>query len=51
MTNHALIPILLWRADVYKKDKDIDKAEDDVEKVYHLFAEFYLNKIDVSDIL
>ena len=48
---HALIPILLWRADVYKKERYIDKAEDDVEKVYQLFAEFYLKKINISDIL
>lgn len=47
----ALIPILLWRANVYKKEEHIDKAEEDVERVYYLFAEFYLKKINVSDIL
>ncbi len=47
----ALIPILIWRADVYKKEKYIDKAADDVERVYQLFTEFYLKKINVSDIL
>ncbi len=48
---HALIPILLWRAITYKKENDIIKAENDVEKIYQLFAEFYLNKIRISDIL
>lgn len=48
---HALIPILLWRAMAYEKENDINEAKDDVERVYQLFAEFYLKEIDVSDIL
>ncbi len=48
---HALIPILLWRAITYKKENDISKAENDVARIYQLFAEFYLNKIRISDIL
>ena len=47
----TLIPILLWRAEAFKKDNDISKAESDVERTYHIFAEFYLKKISVSDIL
>ena len=48
---HILIPILLWRAMAYEKENEIRKAQDDVGRVYQLFAEFYLKKIDVSDIL
>ena len=48
---HALMPILLWRVIAYEKFNDISKAENDVERVYQLFAEFYLKKINVSDIL
>ncbi len=48
---HALIPILLWRAVAYEKDNDSSKTESDVERTYHIFAEFYLKKISVSDIL
>lgn len=47
--SHALIPILLWRTVAFKKDKV--KAESDLERIYHIFAEFYLKKISVSDIL
>ena len=48
---HALIPILLWRAVAYEKDNDISKAKSDVERIYYIFAEFYLKKISISDIL
>ncbi len=48
---HALIPILLWRAEIFKKENDISKAENDVERIYQLFAEFYLKKTGISDIL
>ena len=47
----ALIPILLWRAEVYKRVNENSKAEKDVERIYQLFAEFYLNRINLSDIL
>ena len=48
---HALIPILLWRSEVFKKENDNSKAVNDIERIYQLFAEFYLKKINVSDIL
>ena len=49
--SHGLIPILLWRAVAYKKGNQMNKAENDVERIYHIFAEFYLKKIRKSDIL
>ncbi len=48
---HELIPIYLWRAVAYKKSNYIDKAMNDIEKVSELFAQFYLKKIRISDIL
>jgi tetratricopeptide (TPR) repeat protein len=48
---HELIPIYLWRAVAYKKEEYVDKAENDIEKVFELFAQFYLKKIRISDIL
>ena len=48
---HELIPIYLWRAIAYKKSNYTDKAANDIEKVHELFAQFYLKKIRISDIL
>lgn len=47
----GLIPILIWRVVAYEKGNNISKAENDFERIYHIFAEFYLKKIKVSDIL
>ena len=49
--SHELILIYLWRAMAYKKNNHTDKAVNDMEKVYELFAQFYLKKIKISDIL
>ncbi|MDE0317769.1 MAG: tetratricopeptide repeat protein [Candidatus Poribacteria bacterium] len=48
---HELIPIYLWRAVANKKSNYGDKALNDIQKVYELFAQFYLKKISISDIL
>ena len=48
---HELIPIYLWRAVAYKKKNQIVKAENDINKIYELYAQFFLNKIWISDIL
>lgn len=48
---HELIPIYLWRAVAYKKNAYTDKAVNDIERVYKLFAQFYLKKLRISDIL
>ena len=48
---HELIPIYLWRAVAHEKNNHTNKAVNDIEKVYELFAQFYLKKIRISDIL
>ncbi len=48
---HTLIPIFLWRAVAYKKNNHIHKAVNDIERIYELFAQFYLKKIRIFDIL
>lgn len=48
---YALIPILLWRAEVFSRENENSKAENDVERIYELFAEFYLIRMNLSDIL
>ena len=46
-----LIPIYLWRAVAYKKSNYGDKTLNDVQRAYELFAQFYLKKIKIPDIL
>ena len=48
---HELIPIYLWRVVAYKKDNRVNKAVNDIEKIYELFTQFYLKKIRISDTL
>ncbi len=47
----SLIPIYLWRVVAYKKKNQIDKTQNDINKIYELFTQFYLKKIRISDIL
>lgn len=48
---HELIPIYLWRAVAYEKGNYVEKAVNDIKKVYELYVQFYLKKIRISDIL
>ncbi len=49
--SHDLILIYLWRAIAYQKNNYVDKAVNDIERVYELFTQFCLKKIRISDIL
>ena len=48
---YELIPIYLWRAVALKKNNQIDKARNDVKRIYVLFSQFFLNNIKNFDIL
>ena len=48
---HELVPIYLWRAVAYEKSNQIDKAQNDTDTICEIFAQFYLKKIKISDIL
>lgn len=48
---YQLIPIYLWRSVAFYKNNQIDKAQNDVKRIYVLFIQFYLNNIGNFDIL
>lgn len=47
----GLLTIYLWRAVAYKKNKLVEEAETDMERIYALLGQFFLKKISDSDIL